>query len=244
MTMNSFENKEYLARIRGGDFAHPGEEEAIDLVLSHLRPGANETVLDAGCGRGATADAIQTLTGARVAGVDLDAQSIAYAKATYPGVQFVAGDITRLADLPLPRADVIYAFNSLYACADLEACFSAFRRIANSGARIAVFDYVAYDAGALAAADCLPDSVHTMAALRVAPERQGWMCTEIVNLDLHYAAWYRRFLARMDENRAALSAARTPAFFDEVRTKYAAMLRCLEEGTLGAALHIFACPDA
>lgn len=240
MTMNTFANKEFLARIRGGDFAHPGEEEAIDLVLSHLSPGPGETVLDAGCGRGATADAIAKKTGADVIGVDLDAQSIGYANATYPGVRFEAADIAKLGELGLPETGVIYAFNSLYACADLDGCFSAFRRISNAGARAGVFDYIAYDAGALAETDCLPSSVHTMTEMRQVPERHGWSCTGIINLDLDYAMWYRRFLARMDEHRTELAAARTPAFFEEVRNRYADMLRCLEQGTLGAALHIYA----
>jgi len=38
--------------------------------------------------------------------------------------------------------------------------------------------------------------------------------------------------------------ARTPPFFDEVRKKFAAMLRCMEQGTLGAAPHTYAHADA
>lgn len=238
--MNSFDNKSFLARIRGGDFAHPGEEDAIDLVLSHVSPAPSGTVLDAGSGLGATADAIGRKTGASVVGVDLDAQSVGYANSRYPDRQFIPGDITKLGELGLPTVDVIYAFNSLYACEDLEACFAAFRRVANQRARIAVFDYIAYDASALAEADCLPPSVHSMAEMRQAPEQQGWTCTGIVNLDQQYIGWYGRFLARMDENREALGAARSPDFFDEVRKKYADMRQCLERGVLGGALHAYA----
>lgn len=237
--MNSFDNKSFLARIRGGDFAHPGEEEAIDLVLSHICPAPGVTALDAGSGLGATADAIGAKTGASVVGVDLDADAVAHANDRYRGRQFVNGDITKLGTLPLPKVDVIYAFNSLYACDDIEACFAAFRQVAKARARIAVFDYIAYDATALAETGCLPPSVHTMAQMRQAPERQGWTCTGIVNLDQEYIAWYGRFLARMDENKEALAAARSSDFFEEVRRKYADMRLCLERGVLGAALHTY-----
>ena len=239
MTMNSFENKSFLARIRGGNYAHPGEEEAIDLVLSHVRPEPRETVLDAGCGLGATANAIGKKTGAVVVGVDLDAEAMSYANARYQDSQFIPGDITKLGEMALPKVDVFYAFNSLYACEDLDACFSAFGAVANTHARAAIFDYIAYDAAALAAAGCLPPSVHSMTQMRQVPARHGWVCTGIVNLDIEYAAWYGRFLTRMDENREALAAARTPVFFDEVRKKYADMRDCLELGVLGAALHIY-----
>ena len=60
------------------------------------------------------------------------------------------------------------------------------------------------------------------------------------HLDLAYAAWYGRFLARMDENQEALAATRSPELFDAVRKKYADMLGCLEQGTLGGALHVYA----
>lgn len=238
--MNTFENKAFLAHVRGGDFAHPGEEEAINLVLSHVKPEPRETVLDAGCGLGGTADAIGKKTGAVVVGVDLDAESMRYANAAYQDSQFILGDVTKLGEMALPKMDVIYAFNSLYACPDLEACFSSFRKVSNSGARIAVFDYTAYDGCALAGTECLPPSVHSMTQMRQLPERQGWACTGIVNLDLAYAAWYGRFLARMDGNRVALAAARSPELFEAVRKKYADMLRCLEQGTLGGALHVYA----
>ena len=238
--MNTFDNKTFLARIRGGDFAHPGEDDAIDLVLSHVSPASGETVLDAGCGLGATADAIAKKTGADVVGVDLDAESVRYAGGRYEDRQFLQGDITKLGALGLPKVDVIYAFNSLYACADLEACFAAFREAANPRARIAVFDYIAYDATALAEADCLPRSVHSMAEMRQVPSRQGWSCTRIVNLDQDYIAWYERFLARMDENRDMLGAARSPAFFDDIRKKYDDMRACLAQGVLGGALHSYA----
>lgn len=238
--MNTFENKAFLARVRGGDFAHPGEEEAIDLVLSYVKPEPRETVLDAGCGLGATADAIGKKTGAVVVGVDLDEESMRYANGAYQDSQFIPGDVTKLGEMALPKMDVIYAFNSLYACPDLRACFSSFREVSNSGGRIAVFDYIAYDADALVETECLPSSVHSMTQMRQFPEYQGWACTGIANLDLAYAAWYGRFLARMDENQEALATTYSPELFDAVRKKYAEMLGCLEQGTLGGALHVYA----
>nr|MDJ0513370.1 hypothetical protein [Methyloceanibacter sp.] len=93
---------------------------------------------------------------------------------------------------------------------------------------------------AVAQADCLPRSVHSMTEMRQAPERQGWVCTGIVNLDIEYTAWYRRFLERMDDNRDALAALRSLDFFDEVRKKYADMRDCLELGVLGGAMHTYA----
>ena len=53
--MNSFQGKQALALIRGGDYAHAGEEEAIELTLSSVEKNSATQILDAGCGRGGTA---------------------------------------------------------------------------------------------------------------------------------------------------------------------------------------------
>ena len=55
MRLNSFQGKRLLALARGGDYAHAGETESIDLVWTRLPKKPPQQVLDAGCGRGGTA---------------------------------------------------------------------------------------------------------------------------------------------------------------------------------------------
>lgn len=55
LKMNSTEGKTILARARGGDFAHPGEKEAIALITAGIIKEDIRHVLDVGCGRGGTA---------------------------------------------------------------------------------------------------------------------------------------------------------------------------------------------
>jgi cyclopropane fatty-acyl-phospholipid synthase-like methyltransferase len=57
--MNSPQGKRILALVREGDYAHPGEERAIDLIFSSLPRDAAREVLDVGCGRGGTADYVR-----------------------------------------------------------------------------------------------------------------------------------------------------------------------------------------
>ena len=54
-TMNSITGKLVLALIRGNDYAHAGEEEAIELVLGPLDKSVRTRILDVGCGIGGTA---------------------------------------------------------------------------------------------------------------------------------------------------------------------------------------------
>lgn len=55
-SMNSYLGQRILALVREGDYAHAGEEEAIELSMSGVGKDARRVILDAGCGRGGTAD--------------------------------------------------------------------------------------------------------------------------------------------------------------------------------------------
>jgi hypothetical protein len=58
-TMNSYQGKQILALVRDGDFAHAGEEEAIERAMRAVPKDRNRLILDAGCGRGGTAAYLQ-----------------------------------------------------------------------------------------------------------------------------------------------------------------------------------------
>lgn len=55
------QNKKFLSFIRNGDYAHAGEEEAIELAMSGIEKNPQRNILDVGCGLGGTANYLQTL---------------------------------------------------------------------------------------------------------------------------------------------------------------------------------------
>jgi trans-aconitate methyltransferase len=59
-SMNSFEGMRILSLVREGDYAHAGEEEAIELAMKHVPKLRDQVVVDAGCGRGGAAEYIRT----------------------------------------------------------------------------------------------------------------------------------------------------------------------------------------
>ena len=76
MRMNSPTGKGILSLVREGDYAHPGEEQAIDLVFAALPKDPDRQVLDLGRGRGGTAAYVQRHGWGRVTGVDIDAETL------------------------------------------------------------------------------------------------------------------------------------------------------------------------
>ena len=76
MNMNSFEGKRILALVREGDYAHAGEEEAIERSFRSIPKVSDRWMLDVGCGRGGSADYIRRNGWGHVEGIDRDAESL------------------------------------------------------------------------------------------------------------------------------------------------------------------------
>src|SRR5690348_2894853 len=112
MQMNSYTGKQLLALIRDSDYAHAGEEEAIELALRSVPRRPDQLLLDVGCGRGGTAKYVQDRGWGSVAGLDVEPDSIARARQVYPGIAFHACDVVRAGAVIGRRHDVIYLFNS------------------------------------------------------------------------------------------------------------------------------------
>src|SRR5262249_50260458 len=87
MRMNDYSGKEFLATVRAEDYAHAGEDEASELVFKDIPAKVDRMILDAGCGRGGTADYVQRHGWGEVVGIDIEEQSIERAKEKYPACQ-------------------------------------------------------------------------------------------------------------------------------------------------------------
>ncbi len=77
------------------------------------RIGAEERVLDVGCGIGVVAHSVASRAGAHVTGIDYNALSIAAARERYdlPNLEYIVGDATK--DLPDQPFDVVILSNVL-----------------------------------------------------------------------------------------------------------------------------------
>ncbi len=239
---NSPLGKRILAVARGGDHAHPGEEEAIRRTLEPLAAaaGGRRRWLDAGCGRGGTADFVTRAGWAEVTAFDMDDVSIAEARARYPAVTFHActvADAPRTVPGPF---DLVYLFNAFYAFPDQPGALRALRELAAPEATLVIFDYV--DRGGFR--DCafagLPEARHWRpldAALdRGAFRTTGWDVESVEVLDREYARWYEALVSRLDQKRPELEAFAPAEAIAYARRVYGAMLDAVREGVLGGAI--------
>jgi SAM-dependent methyltransferase len=238
--MNSSTGKEILARIRDGDYAHPGEEEAIALVMRRFPPDRARRILDVGCGRGGTAQYLQEWGWGKVVGFDIDAVSVAYAQATYPQVTFVACDIYESSARLAGQFDLICLFTTFYALSDQPAALRELRRLAASRSFLVIFDYLdlAVKGEALPRMEeegvCWnPIKLKNIGQLC---ESAGWTIIEVCDISDRFCAWYADLLSRIEARQDQIVSLAGDDWYRFVHDFYGGMLDTIKQGHLGGII--------
>jgi SAM-dependent methyltransferase len=233
MKMNDYKGKKFLAAVRESDYAHAGEEDAIEITLSGIPKNQNYNILDVGCGRGGTANYVKEQGWGNVVGIDIDEESIEYAKQKYPAGKFYTCGAETASEVVSEKFDVIYLLNVLYAIEDRAEALQSLRRLAKPNSFICLFDYFSYQPEKFPK-EILSRSPSTMNELNKLFDSDGWEIETQSNLDEEYVSWYTEFLARF--TRPELHKTYDENEITAVRSKYQALLDSLEYKVLGGIL--------
>jgi SAM-dependent methyltransferase len=240
MQMISSPGKQLLALIRGSDYAHAGEEEAIELALRPVPRRADQVLLDVGCGLGGTAKYVQDHGWGVVVGIDIEQDSIARARQAYPGIEFHACDVVQASSVIDRQQDVIYLFNAFYAFGDQPRALAILAQLAKPTGQLILFDYT--DRGGYACNPVLsngePLIPHPLRLSDIGDtlRRAGWQLTDSEDLTGAYDRWYDALVQRMDGRRSRIVDAVGAEGFDFVRRTYADLLGAIRGGRLGGAI--------
>lgn len=238
--MNHPDGKRLLAAVRNGDFAHAGEEAAVRMAWERLPKREDQSCLDAGCGRGGTAALVQSERWGQATGLDIDAETISFAKAAYPAVKFVAADVTCAGELFPARFDVIYAFNAFYAFPDQHAALSALRRAAKPDAILCLFDYV--DRGDFRETPFARKDETRLwhpLCLKSLPselDTTGWTMSECEEINSCYQKWYAALVGQFVRRRDELLGRFASDLVAYAEDYYRSMLEAIDGGALGGAI--------
>ncbi|WP_343716378.1 class I SAM-dependent methyltransferase [Inquilinus sp.] len=245
-SMNSFLGQRILALVRDGDYAHAGEEEAIELAMADVAKDAGRLILDAGCGRGGTAEYLRRHGWGRVTGFDIQAESIAAARQRYPECRFLVCDVAD-ADRAVDEApDVICLFNAYYCFPDQAGALRALARAARAaraarpGTRLILFDHVDrggyQDSPLLDAGEPFLRNPPLLAAM---PERlaaAGWRTAGTRELHDRYIGWYRTLVGKIERSRGRIIEIAGPEGYGHVLALYQGLVDAAVAGRLGAAI--------
>jgi len=240
MRMNSPTGKKILALVRQGDYAHPGEEAAVDLALRNFAPDPQRLILDVGCGRGGTAHYLQDRGWGRVTGFDIDADSIAYAQAAYPEVKFLACDIYKIAARLAGPFDLLCLFTTFYALPDQSAALRQLRSLAAPQGVLVLFDYLdlSEDGNSLLIQEG-EDAVWNPVKLKIIkPEfaAAGWHISKLVDITQNFGDWYSGLVSRIEKREKQIVDLEGTAWYRFVHDFYGGMLAAIKRGSLGGVL--------
>lgn len=239
MKMDTLQTKQILSFVRGGDYAHAGEESAIELALDSVPKGDDLVLLDVGCGLGGSAEYVRSRGWGSVIGIDANEDMIEYARKTYPDVQFHACDALSVADVVNTRADVIFMLNSFYSFADQQSILAALREAAAPSAQLIIFDYVdrgGYRERSLPKEyDVIPfplvlDNIDLML------NDSGWFLDSIEEINDLYLLWYQVLMKRIEAKQDEVVSIAGQEKYDALYGVYSEILSSIEEGVLGGAI--------
>ena len=240
MNMNSFEGKRILALIRDGDYAHAGEEEAIERALRSVQKNSQSWNLDVGCGRGGSAEYLRRHGWGNLAGIDRDNDSIEYAKATYPEIEFHTCDVLDVPATATREFDVIYMLNAFYAFADQRAALAALKKVAKPGARLVIFDYAI--SGPPDETDLsvegqvfIPHPIQ-LSGIGDLIGGSGWEPGAVEDLSADYTRWYAAFVERIRRKQNEIEKIGGAEWYRFVLSMYSGLHDVIASGKLGGAI--------
>jgi len=243
--MRWYQGKRFVASVRGSDYAHAGEEEAIHLCFEKFSKDPHRLILDAGCGQGGTAHFIQTQGWGKVSGFDIEEKSILYAQNKYPDVKFYTADAHNLAAadeaLHTPQFDLICLFNAFYAFSDQKKSLQNLRACAKTGADLMIFDYT--DLAEEGKNPFVIQGETTKIFLPIRSKKMlqmiaeiGWTCVEIKDLSQEYKHWYKNLVDKILENKQQLISDFNEHNYFKAIEKYTNLYNAFKNKLLGGCI--------
>lgn len=230
-----------LAKLRGGDYAHAGDEEAIDTVLQKLiaiDPAIHtRSTLDVGSGFGGTANYLYQKGFRDIQGIDLDAAAVAYADGKYNPITFtVASALVSDKIYPASAFGLVYLFNVIYAIQDKATLLKKLATITKPGGILVLFDYSSEQT--LPINDLANKPMHPiqLAKIKQKLKATGWEIIEIVDITSHCILWYKQLLQKLSAQSVMLEKEFSVQDINKVTRTFTFLLEQLEKGQMGSVI--------
>ncbi len=231
-----------LSELRGGDFTHAGDKEAIDMVLAKLKQDFPEALkgncLDVGCGFGGTADYLMKKGFKHVWGIDVDKSAIDYAEPKYKKVKFLNVDALSLSSqFDKDFFSFVYLFNVLYAIEDKASALEQLARVSAPGAILMIFDYSVVDSSE-PMLDLAGKPIRPICMKKIKQQLQesGWKVLEVSDISKNFIVWYDQLIKKLEEKNQELKGHFLEEDIAKVSTTYVHILHHLRRKTLGGVL--------
>lgn len=239
-----------LTKLRGGDFAHAGDREAIDFVINKLNKHTKSkkgNILDVGCGYGGTAEYFVKNGYRNVLGIDIDKNAVDYANLKYSNIKFFHYDVLNIQNkFDKNYFSLIYMFNVVYAIKNKKLLVDNLSAISKKGAILAIFDYsVKLDPNNIGSEEYVLKDFSGVGMHPVDPkalgeilETKGWRILEANDITDLYIKWYEEFMSSFSSQRNFLIKTYNEKDVEGIETLFNKLLQNLKKDELGGVLII------
>lgn len=237
-SMNSPTGKLVLSLVRGDNYAHPGEAEAIDMIFEPFGQNAERHILDVGCGRGGTVDYLTSHGYGTAYGFDIDGESIGQARSIYPTLDFRVCDVRTCSKCyENERFDVFSTFTVLYVFdeADKYECLTQLRELANPGAKLVIFDYTINRQESTVPLHRARWHPIRKEDLLASASKAGWDIYAFRDYTSEFESWYSDLLNGIRKNQGDICRIANNEWYKYTEWKYESLLNDIQTGYIGGA---------
>ncbi|MCF6777291.1 class I SAM-dependent methyltransferase [Thiotrichales bacterium 19X7-9] len=242
-SLRKYIGKQLVSFLRQDNYAHAGESEAIELVMSFYKSRKFDHILDVGCGLGGTSNYIKSKGHCNnISGFDIEDEAISYAKTLYPKINFFTSNVFEVSSVLKEKFDLLCLFNSFYAFNDHKKALEELFKITSHKGQIAIFDYSdpyigkntpLYRNGNNGKTPFVPiklDKIHELM------NNSGWQILTIKNLNDQYYFWYDELCKLLIKNKAKVIQNFNENAFNNALSTYDNLRSAIEKNDLGGAI--------
>lgn len=234
-------SKQLLSYLRQGDFAHPGEIEAIELTMKPIVKNKNHRMLDVGCGLGGTAHYMQQQEWGTVIGVDVDDELIAHATERYSDISFMHGDILQGDAFLNQTFHVIYCFSSFFCFDSQQIALSQMFKVAEKTCDLVIFDYSrsteqAIDSPFPWSKTASKFNPIYLPEIKEQLQASGWHFKDSMDISHQFDRWYAHLVQQFEIKREAIIARFGEIMFSRMYEGYNQLLQEIRESRIGGVI--------
>ncbi len=197
-----------LSYLREGNFAHPGEINAIELVMQEIKKDAHQRILDVSCGLGGTAHYLQQNGWGKVVGIDIDKNVLLDAKMQYPDMEFHHCNVMEVDQHFFHQQfDVIYLLSAFFCFTSQLNSLAALSKVAAENCTLAIFDYASLSKEKLESPFSWSQISRQFQPIELDIMKQmlknaGWTFKESRDITPQFEGWYEDLLERFDQKKS------------------------------------------
>lgn len=240
LLMRTFRGKQILALVREGDYAHPGNEEPVDLMMKDITPNMNRLILDVACGLGGTAKYVQDRKWGKVVGIDIEVEAIKYAKKTYPKIEFHAADVINADKILQQKFDLIYICGSFLCFANQQDVLKTLHKVAKNNTKLFLFDLVDRSNGTSQLIS--NDQKRIVRAVTIKTmekmlQNAGWKFLVYEDLSEKCTYWYKNLADKIRAKKQEIITKFGEYEYESVLTRYIEWYQEIHAGRIGFGIY-------